>query len=187
MSELSPKEFTRRKFLTTASQGLVAATAINGLTAQAASAQQAVPGQQPIPLPPFQADTEREPKVAPTALPPDKRLGYAIVGLGRLSLEEILPAFAESKMSKPVALVSGSANKAAQVAQQYGINPKNIYNYQNYDRLRDNPDVDIIYIVLPNNMHLEYTVRGAKAGKHILCEKPMANSVKDCQTMSTLR
>ena len=78
---------------------------------------------------------------------------------------------------------AGDRNKAKQVAQQYGIAPKNLYNYQNYDSLKDNPDVDIIYIVLPNSMHAEYTVRGAQAGKHILCEKPMANSVKECQQM----
>ena len=193
MSESSPNEFTRRKFLTTTGLGLVAATAA-GEMLQPASAQQPMleqlmsatqplPGQQPIPLPGFLAKTEIESETAPMQLPPDKRLGYAIVGLGRLSLEEILPAFSECKRSKPVALVSGDPNKAAQVASQYGINPKNIYNYQNYDNLHNNQEVDIIYIVLPNNMHLEYTVRGAKAGKHILCEKPMANSVKDCQQM----
>jgi len=110
-------------------------------------------------------------------------LGFALVGLGRLTLEEILPAFAEAKRCKPVALVSGSPDKAATVARQYGINPKNIYSYQNYDTIRNNPEVDIIYIVLPNSMHAEYTVRGAKAGKHILCEKPMATSVKECQQM----
>lgn len=181
MSELPAKQFTRRKFLTVTGLGLVAASAASEMIPPA-SAQQ-IPSQQPIPLPAFEADTERQSKVAPTAMPPGKRLGYAIVGLGRLSLEQILPAFGECKRSKPVALVSGSPEKAATVAQQYGINPKNIYNYQNYDNLRNNPEVDIIYIVLPNSMHLEYTVRGAKAGKHILCEKPMANSVKECQQM----
>ena len=54
------------------------------------------------------------------------------------------------------------------------MNPKNIYNYDNYDSIKDNPEVDIIYIVLPNSMHAEYTVRGLQAGKHVLCEKPMA-------------
>ena len=63
------------------------------------------------------------------------------------------------------------------------MNPKNIYNYQNYDTIRDNPEVDIIYIVLPNGMHAEYTIRGFQAGKHVLSEKPMANTPTDCQQM----
>jgi predicted dehydrogenase len=100
-----------------------------------------------------------------------------------LTLEEIMPAFADCKLAKPTALVSGDSAKANQVAQQYGIKPQNVYSYQTYDNLRNNPDVDVIYIVLPNSMHLEYTVRGAKAGKHILCEKPMATSVADAQKM----
>ena len=81
------------------------------------------------------------------------------------------------------AFVTGDRAKGEKLAARYGVNPKNIYNYQNYDSLRDNPDVDIIYIVLPNGMHAEYTIRGAKAGKHILTEKPMANTPQDCEAM----
>ena len=82
-----------------------------------------------------------------------------------------------------MALVSGHPDKANKLALRYGVNPKNIYNYQNYDTIRDNPEVDIIYIVLPNGMHAEYTVRGFQAGKHVLSEKPMANTPADCQQM----
>lgn len=177
---------SRRRFLTTAGTGIVAA-GLAGEWMPAALAQNA--GGQgenlppPIPLQPISAPTERENEKTPTALPPDKRVGVAIVGLGRLSLEQILPAFGQSKRCKPVALVSGERAKAEQVAQQYGIKAQNIYDYKTYDNLRDNPDVDYIYIVLPNSMHLEYTVRGAQAGKHILCEKPMATSVKEAQQM----
>jgi predicted dehydrogenase len=60
---------------------------------------------------------------------------------------------------------------------------KNIYNYQNYDRIASNPDIDAVYIALPNSMHAEYTIRGAKAGKHVLCEKPMCTSVQDADAM----
>jgi len=182
MSELSPKELTRRKFLRTAGLGLVAASAVGDMI-QPAVAQQSTSLPPKIKLPPLMAPTEKESGGPPRALPPDKRLGFAIVGLGTLALEEILPAFGEAKMCQPVALVSGSPDKAATVAQQYGINPKNIYNYQNYDTIRNNPDVDVIYIVLPNSMHAEYVVRGAQAGKHILCEKPMATSPQECQQM----
>ncbi|HEX7894368.1 MAG TPA: Gfo/Idh/MocA family oxidoreductase, partial [Terriglobales bacterium] len=81
------------------------------------------------------------------------------------------------------AFVSGHPDKAHKLALRYGVNPKNVYNYQNYDSIKDNPDVDVIYIVLPNGMHAEYTVRGFEAGKHVLTEKPMANNPAECQQM----
>lgn len=125
-------------------------------------------------------------QAAPTnepSLPPEKKLGWAIVGLGEFATKQIMPSFAECKKSKLVALVSGDRPKAEKYAQQYSINPKSIYNYQNYDSIRNNPEVDIIYIILPNGMHAEYSIRGAQAGKHIMCEKPMANTVQECQAM----
>lgn len=140
-------------------------------------------GTEKVKLKPLDAPTERPKSDPPEYLPPDQRVGYAIVGLGHLSLEELLPAFGQCKKSKLVALVSGDPQKAATIAKQYGLAEKNIYNYENYDKLSENPDVQVIYIVLPNSMHAEYTIRGAKAGKHILCEKPMANSSKECQDM----
>ncbi len=82
-----------------------------------------------------------------------------------------------------MALVSGHPEKANKLALRYGVDPKNIYNYQNYDTIRDNPAVDIIYVVLPNGMHAEYTIRGFEAGKHVLSEKPMANTPAECQSM----
>lgn len=110
-------------------------------------------------------------------------MGYAIVGLGRIALGQFLPAFARSERARPTALVSGDPAKARRVAEQYGVNPKHIYNYKTYDTLGDNPDVDAIYIALPNSMHAEYTIRGVKAGRHVLCEKPMANTPADCDHM----
>ena len=98
-------------------------------------------------------------------------------------MHEILPAFAKCEKSKVVALVSGHPDKANKLALRYGLNPKNIYNYQSYDTINDNPEVDIIYIVLPNGLHAEYTVRGLQAGKHVLTEKPMANTPAECQQM----
>jgi predicted dehydrogenase len=115
--------------------------------------------------------------------PPGKRLGWAIVGLGNLSINQILPAFSKCEKSRVVALVSGHPDKANKLAARYGVNPKSIYNYQNYDTIRDNSEVDVIYVVLPNGMHAEYTVRGHQAGKHVLTEKPMANTPAECQTM----
>jgi predicted dehydrogenase len=115
--------------------------------------------------------------------PPGKKLGWAIVGLGRLSINQILPAFAKCESSKVVAFVTGSREKGEKLSARYGVNPKNIYSYQNYEALRDNPEVDVVYIVLPNSMHAEYTIRAAKAGKHVLTEKPMADTPKDCEEM----
>jgi hypothetical protein len=138
---------------------------------------------QPIELEAWKSAVDPKSPPTPTPLPPDQRVGYALVGLGHLTLEELLPAFGECKKSKPVALVSGSPEKLAKVAKQYGIKPTSCYSYADYDKLKDNPEVQVIYIVLPNSMHAEYTIRGAQAGKHILCEKPMANSVAECEAM----
>jgi predicted dehydrogenase len=194
---------TRRRFLRTGS--VVAAAVAGGLTGRSAvaapppyetgqppAALPAAPGTGPAPSPqmpapltlqPITAKTELEQEYAPTAQPPDRRTGFAIVGLGRLSLEEILPAFGEAKRCKVTALVTGDREKGVRVAQQYGVKESSVYDYKTYERLADNPEVDVIYIVLPNGMHLEYTVRGAKTGKHILCEKPMANTVREAEQM----
>ncbi|HET9098882.1 MAG TPA: Gfo/Idh/MocA family oxidoreductase [Acidobacteriaceae bacterium] len=112
-----------------------------------------------------------------------KKIGYCIVGLGRISMGQFMPGVKISKSSNIVALVSGHRDKAERVADEYGVPHNAIYNYQNYDSIRDNPAIDAVYIALPNGMHAEYTIRAAKAGKHVLCEKPMANSVKECEQM----
>ncbi|WP_246169230.1 Gfo/Idh/MocA family protein [Rudanella paleaurantiibacter] len=137
----------------------------------------------PIELEAWKSDADRQSGPVPTPLPNDERVGYALVGLGHLTLEELLPAFGACKKSKPVALVSGNPEKLQKVARQYGIKPESCYSYDTYDKLKDNPEVQVIYIVLPNSMHAEYTIRGAQAGKHILCEKPMANSSAECRAM----
>src|SRR5947209_16485814 len=159
MSGYFGKEITSRVFLTKIGQGLAVANVAGTLFKDASAQQLAVPE------------------------PPGKKLGWAIVGLGSLSIHEILPAFAKCEKSKVVAFVSGHPDKANKLALRYGVNPKNIFNYQNYDTIKDNPEVDIIYIVLPNGMHAEYTVRGLQAGKHVLTEKPMANTPAECQQM----
>ncbi len=112
-----------------------------------------------------------------------KKIGYCIVGLGRISMDQFMPGVKISKDSTIVALVSGHRDKAERIADEYGVPHNAIYNYQNYDSIRDNPAIDAVYIALPNGMHAEYTIRAAKAGKHVLCEKPMANSVQECEQM----
>lgn len=139
--------------------------------------------QESIVLEAWKSDVDQKESQVPTPFPPDQRIGYAIVGLGHLSLQEILPALNTCKKSKLAALVSGSPEKMKKVAAQYGIKPESCYSYETYDQIKNNKEVDVIYIVLPNGLHKEYTIRGAKTGKHILCEKPMANTSEECREM----
>ncbi len=136
-----------------------------------------------VEFPAWTAPTERPSGGPPNPMPVNERVGFAVVGLGRLALEEILPAFGEVKRSRLVALVSGTPDKAARVAAQYGVRPEAVYDYAGFDRIRDNPDIRVVYVVLPNSMHKEYTIRAAEAGKDVLCEKPMAVSSAEGQAM----
>ncbi|MBJ6121815.1 Gfo/Idh/MocA family protein [Sphingomonas mollis] len=120
---------------------------------------------------------------AALAAGPGRPMGYAIVGLGGYGLGVIIPQFANCVHSRLAAVVSGDAAKAKRVAAKHGLPDRSIYSYANFDRIRDNPDVDIVYVCLPNAMHAEYTIRAARAGKHVLCEKPMAVSVAECEAM----
>ena len=117
------------------------------------------------------------------AAAPERKLGYAIVGLGGYGLGIIIPQFKNCQHSKLVAVVSGDPVKARKVAAEYGVPDSGIYDYKNYDSIKDNPDIDIVYVCLPVSMHAEYTIRAAKAGKHVLCEKPMALSSAECESM----
>ena len=112
-----------------------------------------------------------------------KKLGFALVGLGGLATNQIAPGLLKSKHCKLAGIVTGTPTKEKVWAEKYGIPEKSIYNYENFDSIKDNPDIDVVYIVLPNSMHKEFTIRGAQAGKHVLCEKPMANSAVDCEAM----
>ena len=110
-------------------------------------------------------------------------LGVALLGLGKYSEGELAPSLQETQFCKLTGLVSGHPDKAAQWARKYGVPAKNVYNYENFDRIADNPDIDIVYVVTPPGLHREYVVRAAKAGKHVISEKPLATSVADCDAM----
>ena len=112
-----------------------------------------------------------------------KKLGFALVGLGSLSTNQIAPGLQKTKYCRLAGIVTGTPEKEKVWAEKYGIPEKSIYNYENFDSIKDNPDIDVVYVVLPNSMHKEFTIRAAKAGKHVFCEKPMANSAADCEAM----
>jgi len=94
-----------------------------------------------------------------------KKLGVALVGLGNYAGGQLAPALLETKNCELRGLVSGSPDKARQWAAQYNVLTKNIYNYQNFDEISQNEDIDIVYVVLPNSMHAEYSIRAAQAGE----------------------
>lgn len=112
-----------------------------------------------------------------------KQIGWAIVGLSRLSKGKIGPALKKTKHSKLTGIVTGTPEKAAEWQKEYDIPDSGVYNYDNFDSIIDNPDIDVVYIVLPNNMHKDFTLRAAKAGKHVYVEKPMAITPEDCREM----
>jgi predicted dehydrogenase len=114
-------------------------------------------------------------------VPVSKPIGYAVVGLGSIAETAVLPAFRHAKTSKLVALVSHDKSRAQQLGAKFGV--KHCYAYENYDECLSQPGVDAVFVASVNGAHAEQTIRAARAGKHVLCEKPMANSVEDCRRM----
>ena len=110
-------------------------------------------------------------------------VNFALAGLGSLSTNQIAPALMQTQHARLAGIITGTPAKAAQWQARYDIPDGNVYDYDSMDRLRDNPDIDAVYVVTPNGLHREHTVRAARAGKHVFCEKPMANSVADCEAM----
>jgi len=116
-------------------------------------------------------------------LPGDQKIGFAVVGLGKLAQGQIIPGLRKAKSAKLVAVVSGHPDKARRIAAAEGLPADAVYSYDDYDRIAKDPRIQVVYVVLPNSMHADYTIRALKAGKHVLCEKPMATSVAECQAM----
>ncbi len=112
-----------------------------------------------------------------------EKLGIALVGLGYYSTDLLAPALEKTENCYLAGIVTGTPSKAAIWKTKHNIPEKNIYNYNTFDSIAENPDIDVIYIVLPPSMHKEYVIRAAKAGKHVWCEKPMAMTVEECQAM----
>ncbi len=112
-----------------------------------------------------------------------EKIGVALVGLGYYSTDLLAPALQQTEHCYLAGIVTGTPSKAVAWKEKYQLPEKNIYNYENFDSIADNPDIDVVYVVLPPSMHAEYTIRAANAGKHVWCEKPMAVTSKECQDM----
>lgn len=121
--------------------------------------------------------------LANRAQPPRQSLGIALVGLGYYSTDLLAPALQETQNCHLAGIVTGTPEKAVRWKAQYNIPDANIYNYETFDQIADNEAIDIVYVVLPNSMHAEYTIRAAQAGKHVICEKPMAMNAEECEAM----
>jgi len=109
-----------------------------------------------------------------------KKVRYAVVGAGWFGQAAVLPGFANSKSSQLQAIVSGDATKQKELGDKYGVST---FTYDQYDGLMASGDIDAVYIVLPNSMHREYTIRAAKHNVHVLCEKPLAANAQECRDM----
>ncbi len=150
------KKYTRRTFSTVLGRGLGGATLLSGLPMAYAMGGE---GQE------------------------KKSLGVALVGLGGYSTYQLAPALQETRYCHLAGIVTGTAAKEHTWAQKYGIPEAHIYNYENFDSIAGDDAIDIVYVVLPNSMHAEYGIRAARAGKHVICEKPMAISVAECEAI----
>ena len=144
---------TRRQFI---KQGSIAAAAVPLLGASVLRAQTGTPG---------------------------RKIGFALCGLGNLSTHQLGPALQKTQFCQLTGIVTGHSYKAEQWKAQYGIPAKNVYDYDNMEDMANNPDIDVVYVVTPNGLHAEHTIKAARAGKHVLCEKPMEVSVEKCQQM----
>jgi predicted dehydrogenase len=136
-----------------------------------------------ISFPPIQAETEKPDGPPPNPDPPARRVGFAVMGLGRLALEHILPAFASAKHARLTGLISGNPEKMATIARQYDIPKDSCYGYADVGKLKSNKAIEAVYVVLPNTLHRDAVVELAQAGKHVLCEKPMATSADEAREM----
>ncbi len=127
--------------------------------------------------------------LATTAFPsilcsqPKAKLGVALVGLGYYSGSILAPALQLTEHCELKGIVTGSPEKIPDWQKKYGISSRNVYSYENMHQIADNAEIDVIYIVLPTGLHAQYAVKAANTGKHVWCEKPMARTVAECQSI----
>jgi predicted dehydrogenase len=111
------------------------------------------------------------------------KLGVALVGLGTYSRDELAPALQQTAHCYLAGIVSGSPGKTEAWKEKYNLPDEACYTYETFDNIKNDPAIDIVYVVLPNALHAEWVVRAARAGKHVICEKPMAVTVEECDRM----
>jgi len=109
-------------------------------------------------------------------------LRVAIMGLGSYGTR-VADAMQACTMAKLTGVISGTPSKIKDWQSKFGIPEKNCYNYENFDAIKNNPDIDAVYIITPNGLHREQAIRVAKAGKHVICEKPMALNAAEGKDM----
>ena len=123
------------------------------------------------------------PLAAAAGAQPNRQLGVALVGLGSLSANQIAPALRKTRYCRLAGVVTGTPEKGARWKAQHGLPDRSVYSYATMERMAENPDIDIVYVVTPNALHAEHTIKAARAGKHVLCEKPMEVSTERCEAM----
>jgi len=109
----------------------------------------------------------------------DKKLRWGVVGCAAIAVNRVMPAILRSSRGTLVAVASRDERKAKETAERFGIEKA----YDSYERLLADPDIDAVYIPLPNHLHREWTIRAAQAGKHVLCEKPLALNAREAEEM----
>jgi glucose-fructose oxidoreductase len=115
--------------------------------------------------------------------PGRRPLGVALLGLGDYSQSQLAPALRLTKHCNLRGIVTGSPNKIEPWQKDYTIEDRNVYDYDSLPRIADNPDIDVVYVVVPTALHARYAIMAAEAGKHVWCEKPMAMTVEECQSI----
>jgi glucose-fructose oxidoreductase len=114
---------------------------------------------------------------------PPRKLGLALCGLGRYAVNELAASLLETKNVRLVGAVTGTPAKGLALSKQHGFSEKSIYSYEEMGKLADNPEIDVVYVVTPPGIHAQNTIAAFAAGKHVICEKPMANTVAECDAM----
>lgn len=114
---------------------------------------------------------------------PGRKLGVALCGLGSLSTNQIAPALQKARNCRLAGIITGTPSKAVEWQKKYGLPSSSIYTYESMHQIAKNKDIDIVYVVTPNSLHMQHTLAAAAAGKHVYCEKPLEISVERCQKM----
>ncbi len=172
---MNPNHHSRRRFLQLTATGLAASPWLGPLAwAQSSLPRKAIgmpaPGRMNLPT-------------SPPSAPSGDSLGVAVIGLGGYGINRVMPALARAHRCHVAAVVSGNPEKAGTVAAAYGLADDAIYSYDNFDAIAGDDRVEAVYVVLPSGLHADWTEKAFAAGKHVLCEKPMALTPAECERM----